>query len=75
MPAGVLRPPRLVGRDAECHAAQADWARDQVVAFVGEAGMGKTRLLQHLLPLAALAGNLVNRELLALGARLAQAAA
>ena len=46
-----------------------------MVAFVGEAGMGKTRLLQHLLPLAARAGNLVNRELLALGARLAQAAA
>ena len=75
MPAGVLRPPRLVGRDAECQAAEAAWARDQVVAFVGEAGMGKTRLLHHLLPLAALAGNLVNRELLALGARLAQAAA
>lgn len=74
MPAGVLRPPRLVGRDAECQAAEAAWARDQVVAFVGEAGMGKTRLLQHLLPLAALAGGMVNRQLLALGARLAQAA-
>ena len=56
VPVGVLRPPRLVGRDAECRAAQAAWARDQVVAFVGEAGMGKTRLLQHLLPGAASAG-------------------
>lgn len=49
VPAGVLRPPRLVGRDAECGAAQAAWAKGQVVAVVGEAGMGKTRLLQHLL--------------------------
>ena len=53
VPAGVLRPPRLVGRDPECRAAQTAWARDEVVAVIGEAGMGKTRLLQHLLPGAA----------------------
>ena len=53
VPAGVLRPPRLVGRQVETQAVQAAWARDQVVALVGEAGMGKTRLLQHLLPVGA----------------------
>ena len=50
VPAGVLRPPRLVGRDAECATVRAAWDRGQVVALIGEAGMGKTRLLQHLLP-------------------------
>ena len=54
LPASVLRPPRLVGRDAEMLAADAAWARGQVVALVGEAGMGKSRLLQHLLPADAL---------------------
>ncbi len=55
LPASVLRPPRLVGRDAEIEASQRAWERGQVVALVGEAGMGKTRLLQHLLPAGALA--------------------
>jgi DNA-binding SARP family transcriptional activator len=55
LPASVLRPPRLVGREAEIHSADHAWARGQVVALVGEAGMGKSRLLQHLLPPQALA--------------------
>lgn len=55
LPASVLRPPRLVGRDAEIHAADHAWARGQVVALVGEAGMGKSRLLQHLMPADGLA--------------------
>ncbi len=55
LPPAVMRPPRLVGRDAEIAGAEAGWARGQVVALVGEAGMGKTRLLQHLLPEGALA--------------------
>ena len=50
VPAGVLRPPRLVGRETETAAVHAAWERAQVVALIGEAGMGKTRLLQHLLP-------------------------
>lgn len=53
VPARVLRPPRLVGRDGETQAALAALARGQIVALVGEAGMGKTRLLQHLLPAGA----------------------
>ncbi|MFA6262802.1 MAG: BTAD domain-containing putative transcriptional regulator, partial [Bacteroidia bacterium] len=50
VPAAVMRPPRVVGRDAEVAAAHAAWAAGQVVALVGEAGMGKSRLLEHLLP-------------------------
>ena len=55
LPASVLRPPRLVGREAEIRAADHAWARGQVVALVGEAGMGKSRLLQHLMPAQGLA--------------------
>ena len=48
LPAAVLRPPRLVGRNAELHALQRGLAGGQVVVVVGEAGMGKSRLLQAL---------------------------
>ena len=48
LPAAVLRPPRLVGRDAELQALQHGLAAGQVVVVVGEAGMGKSRLLQAL---------------------------
>lgn len=51
VPAALLRPPRLVGRDAEVGAALATWAQGRVVALVAEAGMGKSRLLQHLAPM------------------------
>jgi DNA-binding SARP family transcriptional activator len=50
LPLALLRPPRLVGREAETAAAHAAWAQGRVVALVAEAGMGKTRLLQHLVP-------------------------
>jgi DNA-binding SARP family transcriptional activator len=46
VPASVLRPPRLIGREAELTALQQGWQAGQVVALIGEAGMGKTRLLQ-----------------------------
>ena len=46
LPASVLRPPRLVGRDAELARLQQAGAASQVVALIGEAGLGKTRLLQ-----------------------------
>ena len=46
VPASVLRPPRLIGREAELSALQQGWQAGQVVALIGEAGMGKTRLLQ-----------------------------
>ena len=48
LPATVLRPPRLIGRDAELAALQRGLAAGQVVVLVGEAGMGKSRLLQAL---------------------------
>ncbi len=48
LPAAVLRPPRMVGRHEDLRAALAGWAAQQVVWVVGEAGMGKSRLLQEL---------------------------
>ncbi len=49
VPVSVLRPPRLVGRDAEWAVLQAAWERGDAVVVVGEAGMGKTRLVDDLL--------------------------
>jgi DNA-binding SARP family transcriptional activator len=49
VPACVLRPPRIVGRDAEWALLQAAWERGDAVVVVGEAGMGKTRLIDDLL--------------------------
>ena len=48
LPAAVLRPPRMVGRQEGLRTALAGWAAQQVVWIVGEAGMGKSRLLQEL---------------------------
>jgi len=48
LPASVLRPPRLVGREGELLALRAGWAVGQVVLLIGEAGMGKSRLLQSM---------------------------
>jgi DNA-binding SARP family transcriptional activator len=45
MPASVLRPPRLVGRDAEWLALRQAWQERTFVLVAGEPGMGKTRLL------------------------------
>ncbi|HXF45739.1 MAG TPA: AAA family ATPase [Burkholderiaceae bacterium] len=47
-PLTVLRPPRLVGRDAEWEALQFAWQRGQTAFVLGEAGMGKTRLVTDL---------------------------
>jgi DNA-binding SARP family transcriptional activator/tetratricopeptide (TPR) repeat protein len=47
LPASVLRPPRLVGRDAECAALARVWHDGRVALVVSEAGGGKTRLLQQ----------------------------
>jgi DNA-binding SARP family transcriptional activator len=49
VPACVQRPPRIVGRDAEWALLQAAWARGDALVIVGEAGMGKTRLIDDLL--------------------------
>jgi DNA-binding SARP family transcriptional activator/tetratricopeptide (TPR) repeat protein len=48
VPASVLRPPRMIGRDAELAALQRGWTGASVVLVTGEAGMGKSRLLQAL---------------------------
>lgn len=47
-PPAVLRPPRLVGRTRELGAAFDAWTRGHVISLIGEAGLGKTRLLQEL---------------------------
>jgi DNA-binding SARP family transcriptional activator len=47
VPPSVLRPPRLFGRDAQVLALAEGWAAAQVVALIGEAGMGKSRLFQE----------------------------
>jgi len=46
VPASVLLPPRLIGRDLELALLHRGWRAAQVVALIGEAGLGKTRLLQ-----------------------------
>ena len=48
VPAGLLRPPRLIGRRGELAAALRGWDRGHVFCLEGEAGMGKTRLLQEI---------------------------
>lgn len=48
VPASVLRPPRLVGRGGELAAAWRAWQSDRVFCLEGEAGMGKSRLLQEI---------------------------
>jgi DNA-binding SARP family transcriptional activator len=45
LPAGMLRPPLMVGRSRELAALRQAWDLAQVAVVVGEAGMGKTRLL------------------------------
>lgn len=47
LPASLLRPPRLVGRDAERARISAALERRRLVVVVGEAGIGKSRLLQE----------------------------
>lgn len=53
VPPSVLRPPRLFGRDAQVLALAEGWAAAQVVALIGEAGMGKSRLFQEFAALHA----------------------
>ena len=47
VPASLRRPPRLVGREAELNALDHAWAAGRVFVLLGEAGLGKTRLLQE----------------------------
>jgi DNA-binding SARP family transcriptional activator len=45
LPPAVLRPPRLIGREREFRALEAAWVDGAAVLVVGEAGIGKSRLL------------------------------
>ena len=44
LPLATLRPPTLVGREAEWARMEAAWQAGQVIFVCGEPGMGKTRL-------------------------------
>ncbi len=46
VPASVSRPPRVIGREPEFALLQQGWNAAQVIAVIGEAGIGKSRLLQ-----------------------------
>ena len=45
VPVSVLRPPRLIGRQTEWRALEDAWARRAAALVIGEAGLGKTRLV------------------------------
>lgn len=47
-PVTVLRPPRLIGRRQELAALVAAWRDGRVALVLGEAGLGKSRLLSEL---------------------------
>jgi DNA-binding SARP family transcriptional activator len=47
LPLSLLRPPRLIGREPELAALERAWASHRTVLLVGEAGVGKTRLLEE----------------------------
>ena len=47
VPASLLRPPRLVGRERELAALDRAWSARRPFLLVGEAGIGKSRLLQE----------------------------
>ena len=74
LPASVLRPPRLMGRDAERHALARAIEDRSVVLLVGEAGMGKSRLLADLLDTAGAAAWPAALRVLGVGARPGDAA-
>lgn len=47
VPASLMRPPRLVGRSIEMAALTHAWASARAFALIGEAGIGKSRLLRE----------------------------
>ncbi|MBL8307386.1 MAG: AAA family ATPase, partial [Rubrivivax sp.] len=46
----LLRPPRMVGRDAERDAVLGAWASQRAAFVLGEAGLGKSRLIAACMP-------------------------
>ncbi|MCX7783442.1 MAG: AAA family ATPase, partial [Meiothermus sp.] len=49
IPLSVLRPPRLLGREAEWAQMEQAWAQGQAIVLAGPPGVGKSRLLQDFL--------------------------
>jgi len=49
VPAAVMRPPRLIGRTRELQAIRRAWASHRAFLLLGEAGLGKTRVLLELM--------------------------
>lgn len=49
VPASLLRPPRLVGRASEWACLERAWQQGRTVLVLGEAGIGKSRLLDEFL--------------------------
>lgn len=49
IPLAVLRPPRLLGREAEWARMEAVWEEGQALLIAGAPGVGKSRLLQDFL--------------------------
>ncbi len=45
LPASALRPPQLIGRESELSALGAAWAAERMFIVTGQAGAGKSRLL------------------------------
>ena len=48
VPPVLSRPPRLIGRETELQHLQVSWAEGSAFSLIGEAGMGKTRMLTEL---------------------------
>ena len=46
-PASLMRPPQLIGRERDLQSLQHAWSARRVFLVVGEAGIGKSRLLQE----------------------------
>lgn len=47
IPVGLLRPPRLIGRESELRGCDAAWGSEHAFLVRGEAGVGKSRLLRE----------------------------
>jgi tetratricopeptide (TPR) repeat protein len=62
LPAALLRPPRLIEREAPAAAVRQAWQDGRMAVLLGEAGMGKSRLMQDLGAWAQGQGRLVWRK-------------
>ena len=74
VPSAVLRPPRLMGRDAERQALSRTLDEELVVLLRGEAGMGKTRLIADCFDAAAACAAPAMPRAVVVGARAGDAA-